>query len=188
MKSVVVRELSSLILRPLHSSAAPISITASGATHLKFTDNSKPKPENKGRKDQAEKRDLQQEHARYYATITLNQILLTPTESDRAVAVQLINLYFELFKQVLGQVGKPQENVKDDNAHNEVDHTRAGKEKRKKKERNNGKGKEEQEASAFAEVEDSNSKYISAILTGVNRALPFAKLGLENVESVFIIV
>jgi len=31
-------------------------------------------------------------------------------------------------------------------------------------------------AAGFTEIEDSNSKLISAILTGMNRALPFAKL------------
>ena len=55
---------------------------------------------------------------------------------------------------------------------------------RKKMEQKKGKGKEKEEgdASGFTEVEDSDSKLISAVLTGVNRALPFAKLGLENVE------
>ena len=41
-----------------------------------------------------------------------------------------------------------------------------------------GKGKqvEVRGAAGFTEVEDSNSKLVSAILTGVNRALPFAKI------------
>ena len=34
---------------------------------------------------------------------------------------------------------------------------------------------------AFAEVEDGSSRHISAILTGVNRALPFAKLTAHDV-------
>lgn len=42
-----------------------------------------------------------------------------------------------------------------------------------------GKGKRKAEmkgAAGFMEVEDSNSRLMSAILTGVNRALPFAKI------------
>src|SRR6202040_3129424 len=40
-------------------------------------------------------------HARYYATITYNQIVLVP--GDREVALQLINVYFEMFKELLGE-------------------------------------------------------------------------------------
>lgn len=188
MKGVIVREVAALILRPSHggASAPAASTTTTGATHLKFGDDSKPKPKPQV-KDIKEKKDLQQEHAKYYGTITLNQIMLTPTESDRAVAIQLINLYFELFKEILGQAAKPDGSVAGDDAKNDVDHTRLGKEKRKKQEQRKEKGKEkgkEKEAleAGFAEVEDSNSRLISAVLTGVNRALPFAKLGLENVE------
>lgn len=188
MKGVIVREVAALILRPSHggASAPAASTTTTGATHLKFGDDSKPKPKPQV-KNIKEKKDLQQEHAKYYGTITLNQIMLTPTESDRAVAIQLINLYFELFKEILGQAAKPDGSVACDDAKNDVDHTRLGKEKRKKQEQRKEKGKEkgkEKEAheAGFAEVEDSNSRLISAVLTGVNRALPFAKLGLENVE------
>ena len=178
MKAVVVREISALILRPTRSGASAAT-TTSGATHLKFGDDSKPKSKPK-EPDAKAKKDLQQEHAKYYGTITLNQIMLASTDADRTVAIQLINMYFELFKEILGQSGKSDA----DNAESELDHTRAGKEKRKKMEQKKGKGKEKEEgdASGFTEVEDSDSRLISAVLTGVNRALPFAKLGLENVE------
>ncbi|KAI5120472.1 hypothetical protein M0805_006492 [Coniferiporia weirii] len=191
MKAVVVREIASLALRPLRSSA---STTQSGATHLKFSDDPKPstkansKPKSKSTPhEKGEKKDLQQEHAKYYAAITLNQVMLAPTEADRAVAVQLVGLYFELFKEILGSSAAPDTDAAV--VGEEVDHSRMGKEKRKKQEQRNenskgrgkGKGKEEHDNS-FTEVEDSNSRLISAILTGVNRALPFAKLGIENVE------
>lgn len=190
MKAVIIREISALILRP-RAGAASASTTQSGATHLKFTDSSSkpaapPKASTKGKakvtvQDKDAKKDLQQEHARYYAAITLNQIMLVPTDADRAVAVKLVGLYFELFKEMLGSHGS------DEGGHSigveEVDHTRTGKEKRRRMEGKGGKGKgREGGDSGFAEVEDSNSKLISAILTGVNRALPFAKLGPDNDE------
>ena len=174
MKAVVLREVTALVLRP---SRINVATTSSGATHLKFTDDSKPKLK---ALDKVEKRDLQQEHAKYYAVITLNQIMLAPTKADSSVAVQLINLYFELFKEILSSSpDSPEEGAIVD----PVDHSRYGKEKRRKGDRNNGKGKGKAEHDeGFAEVEDANSKLTSAILTGVNRALPFAKLSLHDVE------
>ena len=49
--------------------------------------------------------------------------------------------------------------------------------------RKKGKGNvnEVKGAAGFSEVEDENSKLISAILTGVNRALPFAKIDAKDV-------
>lgn len=71
-------------------------------------------------------------HVRYYAAITLNQIFLQP--GDTTVALQLIDVYFRMFGDLLGE-GKVTDNE-----------------------------------------DDADGKLISAILTGVNRALPFAKL------------
>ena len=103
MKTVVIREMTSLVFVPV---AAPTS--ASGG---KNTANA---------------------HVRYYAAITLNQIFLQP--GDTAVALQLIDVYFRMFGDLLSE-GKVADNE-----------------------------------------EDTDGKLISAILTGVNRALPFAKL------------
>ncbi|KAF8431689.1 CBF/Mak21 family-domain-containing protein [Boletus edulis BED1] len=103
MKTVVIRELTPLIFAPV---SAPTS--ASGG------------------------KNMANEHARYYAAITLNQIFLQPRDTD--VALQLIDVYFRMFEDLL----------------------------------NEGKVAEDEE--------DAHGKLISAILTGVNRALPFAKL------------
>lgn len=103
MKTVIIREMTSLIF-------APVAVTTS-ASRGKNTAN---------------------EHACYYAVITLNQIVLQPGDVD--VALQLIDVYFRMFEDLLGK-GKVAENE-----------------------------------------EDTHGKLISAILTGVNRALPFAKL------------
>ncbi|OCB86684.1 CBF-domain-containing protein [Sanghuangporus baumii] len=188
MKAVVLREITSLVFKPARGSTAAAtsgSKTASGATHLKFATspvNSAPKA--KGNlQDKDDKKDLQQEHSRYYASITLNQIMLSTTEADRGIARQLISLYFELFKEMLGNPGRPVDgSEKGDGTGSVVDHSRYAKEKRKEQAERKGKGKEQDDHEGFAEVEDSNSRLISAILTGVNRALPFAKLSLDNVE------
>ena len=103
MKTVVIREITSLIF-------APVAATAS-ASRGKNTAN---------------------EHARYYAAITLNQIVLQPGDTDASLL--LIDVYFRMFGDLLGE-GKVAENE-----------------------------------------EDTHGKLISAILTGVNRTLPFAKL------------
>lgn len=102
--------------------------------------------------------------------------MLTP--GDRDVALQLIGVYFEMFKELLGEdsvedvehatvVEEQGEVVKDKKGRVKVGN---GKKKGK------GKVTEIKGAAGFAEVEDTHSRLISAILTGVNRALPFAKI------------
>lgn len=103
MQTVVIREMTSLIFTPV---AVPTSASRGNNTA--------------------------NEHARYYAAITLNQIFLRPGDTD--VALQLIDVYFRMFEDLLAE-GKVAENE-----------------------------------------QDTHGKLVSAILTGVNRALPFAKL------------
>ncbi|KAG1830216.1 ribosome biogenesis protein [Suillus variegatus] len=168
MKGVVVREMTSLILRP---SIATPATAPSANTHIRFTDETtvstskpKPKPKPKTKPDGATKR-TSNDHARYYATITLNQIVFVPGDKD--VAVQVIDVYFQMFKDLLGESrssGK-KKNIE------EHDGEIIGKKKKRKT------TKEVVGDGGFVEVEDAFSKSISAILTGVNRALPYAKLG-----------
>ena len=103
MKTVIIREMTLLIFTP--------AAVAKSKSNAESTVN---------------------EHVRYYAAITLNQIFLQ--KGDTNVALQLINVYFRMFEELLGE-GKVSENE-----------------------------------------EDAHGKLISAILTGVNRALPFARL------------
>lgn len=175
MKSVIVREITSLVLRPTRPNAATAPVTTSsqtGASHIKFTE-----------KGKEEKKDTQQNHSKYYATITFNQIMLSPTPGDREVAVQLINVYFELFKEILGEGGfneEPPAEVADDE--NAVLGQKGKKTFRGSKRPKGKKGKENRGEAGFVEVEDSESKITSAILTGVNRALPYAKLDVGDVS------
>ena len=183
MKGVVIREITSLILRPTVASApAQSNQHPSGRTHLKFTDEASTSAPKAKPPATTQKKSTQRDHAKYYAAITCNQILLAP--ADRDVARQLVKVYFEIFKEILksdsgGPIGKGKGKGKAvvEDPDSGDDRTVKGR----------GKGKKSGEKihqgdAGFAEVEDSTSRLISAVLTGVNRALPFAKMGLDDVE------
>ncbi|RXW16668.1 hypothetical protein EST38_g9182 [Candolleomyces aberdarensis] len=178
MKGIIVREITSIMF---HTSASSSSTSAApaGNKHIRFGDDS-----GKGRKKEPE-RKAKNGHVRYYSIITLNQIVLAP--GDTAVSLQLINIYFDIFREVLGD-----QSPSDGDGQDEHEGGGAGEvqvdSKGRVRDKNNQKGKgqktsgeEVKGAAGFVEVEDSNSKLISAILTGVNRALPFAKL--QNADS-----
>jgi ribosome biogenesis protein MAK21 len=178
MKTVVVREITALVLKP---SVAASTIPTSGpqqTTHIRFTDK---KARTSGEKDKKGGNP----HARYYAAVTFNQVVLTP--SDRDVAVMLLDIYFLMFKEILGEKGEGEHEgeeddrsedgeaaiVKTDKKGRVLDHKKGT--KRKGETSSHSKG-----AAGFVEVEDSNSKLISAILTGINRALPFANIDADD--------
>lgn len=181
MKSIIVREITSLVLRP----PAPTA-SASSNTHIRFNDATSSSSATFKKFKVPEPKKETNAHARYYATITYNQIVLSP--GDREVALQLINVYFEIFKELLGEGSSSEkiEGLVDDAKIEKGD----GKQKRKGKEEGNkvhvkakgkAKAKEIKGEAGFAEVDDEYSKLISAILTGVNRALPFAKISSADV-------
>ncbi|KDR71796.1 hypothetical protein GALMADRAFT_281643 [Galerina marginata CBS 339.88] len=208
MKGIIVREIVALILRPPASTSASTSTstsTASGAPnkHIRFdnTDSSKPKPK-PAAAGQAEKKPgttNANAHARYYATVTFNQIVLTP--ADRGVALQLIDVYFEMFKELLGagveDVGREEGEGEKGEKEKEFRTDKGGRVRDGGKDKGTGKGKGKQGevkgAAGFTEVEDSNSRLVSAILTGVNRALPFAKIDAgdsginKHIDTLFLI-
>ncbi|KAL1719897.1 CBF/Mak21 family-domain-containing protein [Schizophyllum commune] len=181
MKGVVVREVINLVMRPATAPApaAPASGSSSGK-HLRFDAPSSAKSKSAAHAPKT----AGNPHARYYAAITCNQIVLAP--NDRDVVHALVNFYFDMFKELLGEKPEgdgdaPSESgtpapeldkhgrVKDKNALKKKKGGALAKDKK-------GKGKMAAGAAGFAEVEDAQSKLISAILTGVNRALPFARL------------
>ncbi|KAG8839027.1 hypothetical protein FRB91_007236, partial [Serendipita sp. 411] len=164
MKSVVVRDISALVLKaPFHG--APQS---SGAKKLS-TSNTQSGTTNT--------------NARYYSILTCNQIVLSSkTQAEKDVALKLIDIYFELFRDILGESGSGKH---DDNENTALDsHDGKGREERRKmkiRENVKLKGKErvpQNSANGVVDGTDSSSsaesKLISAILTGINRALPFA--------------
>lgn len=92
-------------------------------------------------------------------------------------------MYFEMFKELLGEgadVVEDEVDPKGDSKSKEFKTDKGGRIRDNGKGKNyrkgNGKFKEVKGAAGFTEVEDAHSKLISAILTGVNRALPFAKV------------
>ncbi|KAG6831476.1 hypothetical protein H0H92_010385 [Tricholoma furcatifolium] len=208
MKAVVVREIIALVLRPPASSAAASlasSVSASTPSqptnkHIRFTDANdaapQPKQKSKPATTTREKKPTNT-HARYYATITCNQIVLTPAPGDRDVALRLIDVYFEMFKEILGEGEGPNLTTDDDGGDGdgqdalekdgEVVKDRKGRVvvRGGKGAKGKGKGKGKNGAgeggAGFVEAEDANSKLTSAILTGVNRALPFARIDVGDV-------
>ena len=177
MKAVIVREIISLVLRP----SAPVpstspSVSTPSTKHIRFTvvEPSKAKPKTMTTPDKKGGNS----HARYYATVTFNQIVLTP--GDREVALKLIDGYFEMFKELLSEGTDEVEDPKGDSNPKEFKTDKGGRIRDGGKGKNDAKGKgkftEVKGAAGFTEVEDTHSRLISAILTGVNRALPFAKV------------
>jgi ribosome biogenesis protein MAK21 len=97
MKAVVAREVSSLVLKPAGSSSASQNASSS---HVRFG-------EDKNESKKAEAKSDATSHARYYGLITLNQITLS--NKDNEVASRLVELYFEVFREVLGEGLKQKE-------------------------------------------------------------------------------
>jgi len=171
MKAVVVREIVALVLKPPAPTSSSLSTPTQASKHVRFN------PKSAGEKKPGNA------HAKYYAAVTFNQIVLMPADKD--VAAALLDVYFEMFKEILGE-GR-EEREEDEDAQTGLGEN--VKMDRKGRVLDSGKGKGTKGkpkdvhvtgAAGFAEVEDSNSKLVSAILTGVNRALPYANIHAED--------
>ena len=175
MKTVIIHEITALIMRP----TPPPSLTnvshAKSPTHIRFKDGHKPLPK--------QEKNTWRAHARYYAAITFNQIVFSSSDAERAVARTLIEVYFKLFREVVSEqhpepaddVTSPTEEPKD----KQKDKDKEPKPKKK------GTSKEVRGAAGFCEVQDSNARLLGAILTGVNRAMPYARFGGADLEYAF---
>ncbi|GBG26934.1 CCAAT/enhancer-binding protein zeta [Hondaea fermentalgiana] len=111
----------------------------------------------------------------YYGAVFLNQIVLQ-RNNDEALAQKLINIYIRLFKHTMGMdtLGET-----DEPAQIVVTSAKKGKKRgRKGKSHHKSKNKAKQNAAADptleVSVEEIKSRLLSAILTGVNRAFPYA--------------
>jgi ribosome biogenesis protein MAK21 len=167
MKTVVIREMTALIMRP---SPPPSLSTASHLQpniQIRFSSGHKSAPRRE--------KNVWHAHAQYYAAITFNQIVLSTSEADRASARMLMDVYFQLFRGVVGE--KEPESV--DAAVPIADDVEATRKKKTHKEprTHGGQSKHVRGAAGFAEVQDENAKLLGAILTGINRALPYAQFG-----------
>jgi len=92
------------------------------------------------------------DRAQYYAIIFLNQIILTRNKSGEEAANKLIEIYFVLFEKLCGK--------------------NAAKNSKKSKKNSNKQGNN----GAITEIDSVNVKMMAALLTGVNRTFPFAKV------------
>jgi len=121
--------------------------------------------------------------------------MLSSSPEDQAVAGVLVDLYFRLFRGILhenarDEKGTAKRAVTDGDGGNDArkDNGENGEPRKKaplKSLKGNAKGKAPEAAAGdgFTEVEDGDSKTISAILGGVNRAMPFANTDDSLFES-----
>jgi ribosome biogenesis protein MAK21 len=109
----------------------------------------------------------QSTHARYYAINTLNQTILSGKEEQ--VAQKLLSIYFGLFVHLLKKPEAPKPSAGP--AMNKKGQVQGGGGQKGKK----ATEKANKEELAKLESEETTEKMISAVLTGVNRAFPFAK-------------
>jgi ribosome biogenesis protein MAK21 len=146
MKTVITNEVSSLILKP--------SSTTDDQGKAKFNS-----------------------HARYYGTLTLNQTMLT--SRDEAVANRLVTLYFELFENVLDELNK-ESGGREEKKMTGEEGEEAEKPKKDKQRWRDAKGKKGSKKAMPKDeskvIQDADAKTMAAILTGVRRALPFARV------------
>jgi ribosome biogenesis protein MAK21 len=172
MKTILIREMTALILRP--SPPLPISVASHprSNTHIRFSSDPTSAPKRE--------KYVWRAHAQYYEAITFNQTILSTAEADRGAACTLIDVYFQLFREVVGE----REPESADASIPTAKHIKVKrKEKGPKESRTHGgKGKQMRGAAGFGEVEGSNAKLLGAILTGINRALPYAQFEGGNVQ------
>ncbi|TIB68406.1 hypothetical protein E3P77_01125 [Wallemia ichthyophaga] len=104
--------------------------------------------------------------AKYYAIITLNQIMFT--KADTGVANKLIEIYFNCFKDFLREeetlVKKSKEDAKN------------AKKGKKNQGKNVKKDKKEDVEDDPEALEEKKSKMVAGILAGVHRAMPYADI------------
>ncbi|MDI1490553.1 MAG: RNA-binding ribosome biosynthesis protein mak21 [Ramalina farinacea] len=120
-------------------------------------------------------------HAQYYAIITLNQTVLSSREES--IARQLLNIYFALFLKLL-------EKPKTLKTEDELPQKAAKVTINRKGEIQGGGGaggkkaaqKAAEKKKSTTAVEDLQEKMLSAVLTGVNRAIPFISANDESFE------
>ena len=112
-------------------------------------------------------------HAKYYATITLNQTTLSVKQDD--VTKHLLSIYFSLFTQLLTKpVAPPAEDI----VINKMGDLQGGGGTMGRK----AKKKLALQERSTATNDQLREKVISAILTGVNRAMPYTNINDEAFE------
>lgn len=118
-------------------------------------------------------------HTTYYSVLTLNQTILRRTEDS--VANNLVKTYFTLFEKFLIQTDADNKEANDAA-------TKTSKSYENKRKKNFKRGKKggksvKNEKTEEDVIDEKNAKLFSAILTGLNRAFPFANMPAQVYES-----
>jgi ribosome biogenesis protein MAK21 len=174
MKTIIIQETTALIMRPTPPIGPSMAFHSQKNKHIRFSEDSKSTPQRE--------KNVWRAHAQYYAAITFNQIVLSTSAADRAAARKLMDVYFQLFREVVGEREPDPADADDDATSTKEKFKDKGKEQIFKKGPQKRKGKEVRGAAGFAEVQDANAKLLGAILTGINRALPYAQFGGGDME------
>ena len=172
MKTIVVREVAALVLRP--TASAPIAV-ASGHHGKKASATSAAHPS-------ATAGVRSSDHSRYYGIITLNQIMLSRTDQDKLVANRLIEVYFDIFKDLLGNYSEEDDAPQAEELKGRKqrrDEQKGGKRKRDQQGAEKLKAlprKERRRIEKSQQALEAESKIMAAVLTGVNRAFPYSEI------------
>ncbi|KDN40347.1 CBF-domain-containing protein [Tilletiaria anomala UBC 951] len=178
MKAIVAREVAQIIFQ-----------ASAGKPQLPHTPEAKGKGKAASAGADAVANSKVNLHARYYGVLTLNQTMLTSKDKD--VANMLVELYFDLFEGLLEQQAHVDKDERRkvggdgeaDGAAEAADGGQSAKEKRprwkdSKKFGKGGKGSQPLKKNTMG-VDEAHSKMVAAILAGVRRAFPFARLGSD---------
>ncbi|KAJ3051445.1 hypothetical protein HK097_007531, partial [Rhizophlyctis rosea] len=142
------------------------------------------------------------ERARYYAVTFLNQVILSRKKEEESVANKLVEIYFAVFddlvKQNKEEARKPasggEDGEKEEKGGKEKGRWRDGKKGAGGKGGKGGKGAKgkkgkggkgdsaEKTEDVVKDIDGIDAKMMAALLTGVNRAFPFAKIADEVFE------
>ncbi|PVH14480.1 uncharacterized protein CXQ87_002621 [Candidozyma duobushaemuli] len=113
-------------------------------------------------------------HSQYYTILTLNQTILSKKETD--LADSLVKTYFSLFEKLLVESDPALKDAKEDRTLGKSEKGRKNNRKQFKKGKKGGKSVKVEEKTEEEVIEERSSKMFSALLTGLNRALPFSQL------------
>ncbi|GAA5980815.1 hypothetical protein JCM10908_003877 [Rhodotorula pacifica] len=174
MTPILVREVAALVLRPRASVIA--SAPAASTSHVRFGDDESAGKGKSSAASAAPVKDHARDNARYYGVTTLNQVMLTKEQGE--VAAKMVDVYFEVFSDVLGRLPDVDEHQKasgDEGAAAAPKGKKRARDEGKKAGKKGGKGGKQAVEHDDA-VNDVDSKLVAAVLTGINRAFPYAKL------------
>lgn len=173
MKAIIAREVSSLVLKPSPGASS------SSSSHVRFDDGPSASSSKSTSKAKVSKTDGPT-HARYYGLITLNQITLS-AKTDRELAGKLVQLYFEVFREILGEADSDKEEG-GDKEHDQLEKAVGkvgkwqGRRKRSDKGKKNGKQQQQEQEDG---VDGDQARMVAGVLTGIKRAMPYARLEEE---------